>query len=184
MTVYYMRFPGHFSHIGFLCYLAWKHSKKICCFILRCSGPNSPNVSPSEHIVCNTKLYFQIEGSAFVRRPFVVVLTSRPRLPYTYVLLLGFLGLVVYIVGCHHAKLQPATRSQGQTLCTLTFWKVAGLCNKVSLISHRDVVIAAPTIPFDVLLVTQGGTFAINRPAPNYNIAMAKHPEPPQRTKN
>ena len=36
----------------------------------------------------------------------------------------------------------------------LTFWKVAGLCNKVSLISHRDVVIAAPTIPFDVLLVT------------------------------
>ena len=27
MTVYYMRFPGHFSHIGFLCYLAWKHSK-------------------------------------------------------------------------------------------------------------------------------------------------------------
>ena len=64
-------------------------------FFLRCSGSNTANVTPSEYIVCNTKLYFQIEGSAFVRRPFVVVLTSRPRLPYTYVLtwLLGSGGI-------------------------------------------------------------------------------------------
>ena len=27
MTVFYMRFPGQFSQIGFSCYLAWKHSK-------------------------------------------------------------------------------------------------------------------------------------------------------------
>ena len=27
MTVFYMRFPGQFSQIGFSCYLVWKHSK-------------------------------------------------------------------------------------------------------------------------------------------------------------
>lgn len=47
-----------------------------------------------------------------------------------------------------------ATTTEPRVDAALTFWKVAGLCNKVSLISHRDVVIAAPTIPFDVLLVT------------------------------
>ena len=27
MTIFYMRFPGHFPQIGFSCYLVWKHSK-------------------------------------------------------------------------------------------------------------------------------------------------------------
>ena len=65
--------------------------------------------------------------------------------------LLGFLGLVVYIVGCHHAKLQ-LHGAKGRR-CS-DFLESSWICNKVSLISHRDVVIAAPTIPFDVLLVT------------------------------